>query len=206
MTAEKDNLEQIFDFLHKVEKLKSTLRYNQTTTGRKESSADHSWRLALFVMLIVDELKLDIDANHCIKMALVHDLAEAETGDIDAIEIAEGRVLAADKETLEIKAMVELAKLLPTDSGQEVLGLWHEYNDKTTKEAKLVKALDKIETLTQIVEAGYETYDKPAYIANYADKYVKECPELMPTLQIVKRKLKEEFTKGKIEWKAKYDL
>ena len=68
------NLEKIFDFLHKIENLKSTLRYNKTTSGRNESSAEHSWRLALITLIIADELRLSIDVNRAIKIALVHDL------------------------------------------------------------------------------------------------------------------------------------
>jgi hypothetical protein len=74
-----------------------------------------------------------------------------------------------------------------------------------TKEAMFVKALDKIETLTQLVETGYTIYDKPQFIANYANKAVNKYPELLPLLKIVKRKLKEEFIKGNIERKEEYN-
>ncbi len=198
------NLEKIFNFLHKIENLKSTLRYNKTTSGRTESSADHSWRLALMVFIIADELKLDIDANRSVKIALVHDLAEALVGDIDAISIAEGKVSEGEKEKQEIKAIVNLKKTLPETIGKEILDLWNEYNDSKTREAKFVKALDKIETLTQLAESGYETYDKPEFIPNYANKSVESFPELSNMLKIVKRKIKAEFKKGNIEWKKEY--
>ena len=69
-----NNLEKIFDFLKAIEKLKSTLRYSKTSSGRQESSAEHSWRLALLVPIIAKEYNLDINAEQCIKLALVHDL------------------------------------------------------------------------------------------------------------------------------------
>lgn len=199
------NLEKIFDFLHKIENLKSTLRYPKTTSGRKESTAEHSWRLALITFIIADELKLDIDVNKSIKIALVHDLAEALTGDIDAISIAEGKFLKEEKERQEIKAIMNLKRTLPEKIGKEISELWYEYNEGNTKEAKFIKALDKIETLTQLAESGYKIYDKPEFIANYANKCVKAFPELLDMLKILKRKLKAEFDKGNIEWKPEYN-
>ncbi|MCX6815156.1 MAG: HD domain-containing protein [Candidatus Aenigmarchaeota archaeon] len=203
MSAE--DLEKLFDFLHKIENLKSTLRYNQTKTGRKESSAEHSWRLALTTFIVAEELKLSIDINRSIKIALVHDIAEAVTGDIDAVLIAEGKFSEKDKEKLEIKAIHQLQQILPEPIGKEILQLWTEYNDCVTKEAKFVKALDKIETLTQLAESGYKTYDKPQFIANYANKSVKDFPELLDMLRIVKRKLRKEFDKGNIPWYEEYN-
>lgn len=199
------NLEKIFHFLHKIENLKSTLRYNETTSGRKESTADHSRRLALMTFIIIDELKLDVDINKSIKLALVHDLAESLTGDIDAIKIAEGTFSKEEKEKLEIEAISDLKDTLPKTIGKEISNLWHEYNDCKTKEAKFIKALDKIETLTQLAESWYKIYDKPHFIANYANKAVKNFPELIDMLKIVKKKLKNEFDKGNIEWKEEYN-
>lgn len=203
--SDAENLEKIFDFLHKIENLKSTLRYNSTTSGRKESTADHSWRLALTAFIIADELKLDVDVNRSMKIALVHDLAEALTGDIDAILIAEGKVSKETKDKMEIAAIAELQKTLPDAVGKDISNLWHEYNDCKTKEARFIKALDKIETLTQLAETGHKTYDRPDFIPNYADKAVKSFPALTGMLKIVKRKLKSEFKKGNIEWKEHYD-
>ncbi|MCX6789811.1 MAG: HD domain-containing protein [Candidatus Gribaldobacteria bacterium] len=201
----KDNLEKIFDFLHLVESLKSTLRYNFTKSGRKESSADHSWRLSLMLFVLIKELNIEVDTEKSIKMALVHDLAEAITGDIDAVSMAEGKASKQDKQRLELEAMAKIKATLPQEIGQEIYSLWKEYDDASTKEAKCVKAVDKLETLTQLVEAGYKTYDKPQFIANYADKAVENFPELKEALAIIKRKLKEEFAKGNIPWEEKYD-
>jgi putative hydrolases of HD superfamily len=201
-----ENLEKTFEFFHKIENLKSTLRYNITTSGRQESSAEHSWRLALFTQIIAEELKLDVDIEKSVKIGLIHDLAEALTGDIDSVLIEEGKISEDEKEQQEIEAMIELRETLPEAIGREISDLWHEYNDGKTKEAKYVKALDKIETLTQLAESGYKTYDKPEFIAKYADKSVRKFPQLNGVLRIVKRKLKKEFDKGNIEWKKEYDL
>jgi putative hydrolase of HD superfamily len=110
-----------------------------------------------------------------------------------------------EKEKLEIRAINKLQQILPEHTGKEISELWNEYNECATKEAKFVKALDKIETLTQLAESGYKTYDKPEFIANYANKAVKDFPELLAMLKILKKKLKKEFDKGNIPWKEEYD-
>lgn len=202
---ERENLNKIFDFLNKIEKLKATLRYNVTTGGRKESTADHSWRLALMSFIISKELKIDLDMLRVMKLTIVHDIAESITGDIDAIEIAEKRISKEEKQKLEIDAINILKNTLPLEHGEEIYSLWKEYEESSTKEAKFVKALDKLETLTQLVDTGYKVYDKPEFIANYADKAVKDFPELKDILTIIKEKLKVEFEKGNIPWKEEYN-
>lgn len=199
------NLEKIFGFLHVVENLKSTLRYNYTKSGRKESSAEHSWRLALMLFILAKELDFDINIEKSMKLAIVHDLPEAITGDIDAVLMAEGKATKKEKQEKELRAMNKIKNMLPEETGEEIYNLWREYEDCLTKEAKYVKAVDKLETLTQLIDAGYKTYDKPEFIANYADEAVKEFPELNKVLKIIKRKLKEEFNKGGILWKEEYD-
>lgn len=201
---ERENLEKIFDFLHVIENLKSTLRYSSTRAGRKESSAEHSWRLALMLFVLAEELGLDIDVDHSMKLAIVHDLPEAIAGDIDAVLIAEGKATKEEKQQKELMAMDKIKKILPEEIGGEIYNLWSEYENSSTKEAKYVKAVDKLETLTQLVDAGHKTYDKPEFIANYADKAVSEFPELRGVLEIIKRKLKQEFYKGQIPWKEEY--
>lgn len=196
-----DNLENIFNFLKEAEKLKSALRYNTTTGGRKESAADHSWRLAVMVFVMADELKLKINTERAIKIALMHDLAEAITGDIDAIRIAEGKFSKEEKHRLETEAIEKIKNTLPDELGKEIYDLWNEYENCSTKEGEFVKGVDKLETLTQLAESGYKTYDKPDFIAEYANKAIKEFPVIKDFLLAVKEKLKDEFVKGKFSWK-----
>ena len=99
----------------------------------------------------------------------------------------------------------QIKNSLPPKIGEEIANLWNEYDERSTREAKFVKALDKLETLTHLIETGYKTYDRPELIANYADKTVKDFPELTDMLKIIKRKLKSEFKKGNIPWKEEYE-
>ncbi len=71
----------LLEMLHIAEKLKDTLRHCDTSGGRRESVAEHSWRLALMAFWMKDEFP-QLDMNKVIAMGLIHDLGEAFTGDI----------------------------------------------------------------------------------------------------------------------------
>lgn len=201
------NLLQIFDFLHQIEKLKFTLRFNTTSVGRRESSAEHSWRLSLMAFMIAEELKLNVNVGHAVKMAIVHDVAEAIAGDYDSYKVASGELSKDEKEKAEKAAMKKFKSILPAERGKEIYDLWLEYEEQKTKEAIYIKALDKIETLTQFAETGYKIFhDALDHIALYADKHVTKIPELHEILAIVKMELKQEYEKGGYEWKKEYDL
>ena len=73
------------DFLSIAEKMKCNTRHSYTSSGRHESVAEHSWRLALMAYLVKDEFP-DADIDKVIRMCLFHDMGEAVTGDIPAFE------------------------------------------------------------------------------------------------------------------------
>jgi len=203
MENKKENLEKIFDFLHVVCDLKNAKRYGNYDIDA-DSSADHSWRLALMSFVISDELKLDIDKFKAMKIAIVHDLPEAITGDTPYMEILNGNVSKEEKQKNEILAMKKMTELLPEKIGEEIIGLWEEYEYSKTKEGLFIKALDKIETIAHVVEKGRE-YTDLDLIATYPDKHVKNFPELLPVLKELKKRLRKEFEKRGLVWKSEYD-
>ena len=200
------NFEKISKFLDAVNNLKKTYRYEASKTSDllKESSADHSWRLSLMVFLISDELKLDINKEHALKIAIVHDLAESICGDVDSRLIADGKVTKEEKKKNEMESIEKLRNMLPENLGKNIYDLFMEYEDASTKEARFIKALDKIECLMHITEKGHKAIDAPDVIAPYADKAVENFPELMKIKKAVKAKLKQEFINGGFEWKEEY--
>lgn len=200
---DKDNIQKIFDFLHIIGGLKKSKRYGKYDIDA-DSSADHSWRLALMTFVIADELKLKIDVMKSMKIAIVHDLPEAITGDIAYMEIHNGNMTKEDKQKKEIEAMEKITETLPENIGKEILGLWEEYEYSKSKEALFIKALDKLETTTHVIESikGYTDLDM---IAMYADKHVNNFPELKPVLKELKARLKKQFEKRGLIWKKEYD-
>jgi putative hydrolase of HD superfamily len=137
-------LEGIFDFLQAASALKDTLRTGRTTSGRRESSADHSWRLCLLAMLLADALD-GIDLLRLLQLCLVHDLAEAITGDVPAPCQAE----ADGRKEREREALRELCAPLPVDLRQRIEALCAEYEAGGSAESLIAKGLDKIETMMQ---------------------------------------------------------
>jgi putative hydrolase of HD superfamily len=137
-------LEGILKFLQSASALKDTLRTGRTATGRQESTADHSWRLCLLVMLLADELE-SIDLVRLLQLCVVHDLAEAITGDVPAPYQA-----AADgRKEREREALHQLCKPLPKELQQRIEALCAEYEAGSSPESLVAKGLDKIETMLQ---------------------------------------------------------
>ncbi|KAG0092991.1 HD domain-containing protein 2 [Podila epicladia] len=138
-------------FLHIVEKLKRTKRTGWINSGIKpaESIADHMYRMGIMAMLI-DEKTAGVNKDRCLKMAIVHDLAESLVGDITPYD----GVSVDDKQTRERNAMYHLCHELLgwSEQAQEISGLWEEYEAASTPEALLVKDFDKFEMIMQALE------------------------------------------------------
>ena len=137
-------IEGILTFIGEAERLKNVLRSAWTSTGRQESTTDHSWRLCLLAMMLERDLG-DVDFPRVLKMAVVHDLGEALGGDVPA-PLASS---APDKHAREREDLLTLTAALPHDLRDELLELWDEYGAAETPEARLVKGLDKLETIIQ---------------------------------------------------------
>ena len=139
-----NNIDKVIRFIKEIENLKSVTRTAWTKTGRRESTAEHSWRLAMLLMVLREDFK-DLDIDKAIKMSLVHDLGELYDGDISA-KLQNDNDNKAD---MEEKAMRRMLTTLPDGISEKIYDLWKEYNECCTKEAKLVKAMDKLETIVQ---------------------------------------------------------
>ena len=131
-------------FLREAERLKDVLRSGHTSGGRRESVAEHTWRLCLMALVFADELG-DIDMAKLLKLCIVHDLGEAIGGDIPAV-MQDGKT---DKAAQERADLMTLTKALDPARRAEILGLWEEYEAASSPEAVLAKGLDKLETILQ---------------------------------------------------------
>lgn len=139
------------NFLEVAEKLKCNTRHSYTSSGRPESVAEHSWRLALMAYLVKDEFP-EANIDRVIQMCLFHDMGEAVTGDIPCFEKTDG------DEAVEEDAVAGLVRLLPQPYRQETAQLFAEMGELRTAEARLYKALDKLEALIQHNEADLSTW------------------------------------------------
>lgn len=135
----------ILEFLRAAEALKTLPRSGWTTTGEPESVAAHTWRLCLMALVFRPAFP-DIDFARLLQICVVHDLGEAIGGDVPAPEQA---LRAAGKADAERRDLLQLVAPLPPPVGDEIVALWDEYEAAVTPEARLAKALDKLETILQ---------------------------------------------------------
>lgn len=143
--------EKLIETLAVAERLKDATRHCYTSRGRRESVAEHSWRITLMAYLVSDEFP-EADLKKLMKMCLIHDLGEAVTGDIPAF------VKTEKDEAVESKAVSGLFDTLPETQKKEMTELFAEMNALETREAKLYKSLDKLEALIQHNEADLATW------------------------------------------------
>ncbi|XP_054618416.1 HD domain-containing protein 2 [Dunckerocampus dactyliophorus] len=149
MAAPADNTGgmKMLQFLKLIGQLKRVPRtgwvYNKVKDP--ESVSDHMYRMALMALTITDPT---VDKDRCLKMALVHDMAECIVGDITPLD----NVGKAEKHRREEAAMRQLMNLTPGSVGQEMYGLWEEYENQSSPEARLVKDFDRLEMILQAHE------------------------------------------------------
>ncbi len=152
-------IQGLIEFMGVIEKLKCNTRHSWTSSGRRESVAEHSWRLAMLAMLCADEYPT-LDMNKVIRMCLVHDLGEALTGDVPSFEKTE------QNEMTEAEAWSTLLSLLPEPYASEFGALYAEMEAKQTPEAQLYKALDNMEAVLSHNEASLDTWIPLEYTLN----------------------------------------
>ncbi|BCG24295.1 HD domain-containing protein [Pseudomonas tohonis] len=166
-----DTIRARLDFLREAERLKDVLRSAHTSSGRVESTAEHSWRLCLMAITFADELA-GLDLLRVLKMCVVHDLGEAIHGDIPAVEQG-GH---PDKGAQEREDLLTLTRTLDDGLRGEILALWDDYENAASPEALAVKALDKLETLLQHTQgANPEDFDY-AFNLGYGRRYTSGEP------------------------------
>jgi putative hydrolases of HD superfamily len=153
----KKELKSILEVITLAERLKCEMRHSWLTDGRQESVAEHTWRMALMAVLLEPYLDEEVDTARMLKMILVHDLVEIEAGDIPAFQLMteEARALKQQKE---LQAIENLRDKLGNGIGQHIFELWHEFEAKTTYEAKVANALDKLEVRLQHNHADIATW------------------------------------------------
>lgn len=153
------NAREYLEILHVAERLKDTPRHCTTTKGRTESVAEHSWRMSLMASLLRHEFP-DLDMDKVVNMCLIHDLGECFTGDIPTFVKTD-----ADRAT-EDALLDQWVKSLPDELSADIAALYDEMNAQETAEAKVYKALDKLEALIQHNESPLSTWTENEYELN----------------------------------------
>ena len=181
---------ELLKALHVAERLKDATRHCYTSSGRHESVAEHSWRISLMAYWVSDEFP-EADMNKVIRMCLIHDLGESFTGDIPTF------VKKSADAKVEDELFMQWVESFPEPQRAEWVGLLAEMNALETKEAKLYKALDKIEALISHNESDITTWLPLEYDLQFT--YGKEnmkFSEYMMELRAAVDEWSEEKIKG----------
>ncbi|XP_056337412.1 HD domain-containing protein 2 [Danio aesculapii] len=154
-------MDNMLQFMKLVGQLKRVPRTGWVYRNIKqpESVSDHMYRMSMMALTIQD---ISVNKERCMKLALVHDLAECIVGDIAPAD----NVSKAEKHRREKDAMVHITGLLDDGLRKEIYNLWEEYETQSSPEAKLVKELDNLEMIIQAHE--YEELEgKPGRLQEF---------------------------------------
>ena len=183
------NPKELLEILSVAEKLKCNTRHCYTSSGRRESVAEHSWRVALMAMLMEDEFP-DLDIDKVIRMCLIHDLGECFIGDIPSFNKTD-----ADEENEE-KQLFGWVDTLPEPYRAEMTALYREMLALKSTEARIYKALDNMEAVIQHNESDLSTWEENEYTLNLT--YGEDKAAFSPYLAALRRAVRDE-TEKKIE-------
>ncbi|MBW3571753.1 MAG: HD domain-containing protein [Gemmatimonadetes bacterium] len=161
----------VLEFLRSAEKLKHTHRSAWTSQGQPESVAEHTWRLCLMALVLADGFP-GVDFARLAKMCIIHDLGEAIGGDIPAIHQVPGQSKAGEERA----DLLQLLHPLPERLRAEITALWDEYEAAGSPEARLAKALDKLETIMQHNQGSNPPDFDYGFNLDYGKRYTSGHP------------------------------
>jgi putative hydrolases of HD superfamily len=140
-------LEEQVAFLIEIDRLKNVLRQTPITdSSRPENTAEHSWHLAMFAMVLAEYATEPVDILRVIMMLLVHDLVEIDAGDTFVYATSDADV-AAKQEADELVAANRIFSLLPIDQAARLRALWDEFEAKQTPESRFAKTIDRLQPI-----------------------------------------------------------
>ncbi len=196
-----DDLQKMMNFLQLTEKLKVEKRNSYTSNGEKESVASHSWRVALMTMLLSGYLDNSIDTSKAVKMALIHDIVEAEIGDEPYHIYEKSTESMGLRAANELAALKKIKKKLPEALAKEIEDLWLEFESAESEEAKFVQAVDKMEAQIQDNEIDFSfwtSYDISSSLTRL-DRYCRHDSFLTKMQNAVQQISREKIQKNTLK-------
>jgi putative hydrolase of HD superfamily len=163
-----DDYEKIISFGVLIDNLKSVKRQCFKAGEDNENSAEHSWHIAVLLLLFKDEFK-DLDFEKMISLALIHDIPEIVSGDSCPFdEKAHDKVKREEDETAR-----DLYSKLPDLIASRLYLLQKEFNESSSKEAEIVKAMDRLQHLVQHLSTQNSAYKKWNVTAEMTKEYIQ---------------------------------
>jgi len=144
-------LDRQIAFLNEADKLKNTIRATELCdNSRFENSAEHSWHLTLYALVLADQAGPGVDLTLVIKMLILHDLVEIDAGDNPIF----GDYDIAEMEALEQAAADRIFGLLPDDLRDDLRAIWEEFEAAQSPSAQFAKSLDRFQPPMQNLQSG----------------------------------------------------
>ncbi len=143
----------MLETLIELQRLKNLDRTGWALRGlpaRTETVASHSFGVSVTAMLLADELSrrgLPVDAGRMLRMALLHDWSEVRIGDMPRTAVR--YFGAAARKQAELAAFNDIIK--ESGAAEIYRELYEDYEQRTSLEARLVKAADVIDLLVQVL-------------------------------------------------------
>jgi putative hydrolase of HD superfamily len=157
-------LDEQIRFVEEAGLLKRVLRQTMLTDPpRRENSAEHSWHLAVMALVLAEYAPQGTDLSRVLSMLLVHDLVEIDAGDLFAYA---GPDAQARQEDAERAAADRIFALLPGEQGARARGLWDEFEERRTAEARFARALDRLQPMLANMRAGGGTWQRHGITAD----------------------------------------
>ena len=148
-------IEQQLHFLREIDQLKSVTRKSPLINqSRRENSAEHSWHLAMYALILKDSSDKEINIDRVIKMLLIHDVVEIDAGDHPIHETTDNTA----QEEAEQQAADRIFGLLPRLQGEELKALWYEFEAAESNDAVFAKSLDRLQPLIHNVATNGGTW------------------------------------------------
>ena len=184
----------LLNALHLAERLKDATRHCDTSGGRRESVAEHSWRLALMAWWLKDDFP-EADMDKVVRMCLIHDLGEAFTGDIPSFNKTR-----ADNDREEA-LLFSWVGTLPEPFRTEMGNLYREMEARQTLEARIYKALDNMEAVIQHNESDLSSWSENEFALNLT--YGEDKAAFSPALTALRRAVREETERRMAEYRER---
>lgn len=147
-------LKQI-EFVKEIDKIKYIERRTKLfNSDRRENDAEHSWHLAMMAIVLAEHANETVDVLKVIKMVLIHDIVEIDSGDIFIYDTQKNHTNTNE----ELKAANRIFGILPDDQAEELIALWTEFEMGETSDAKFARTLDRLEPLLQNTSNGGGTW------------------------------------------------
>ena len=145
------NLERQLSFLREIDLLKSVVRMTPLINqSRRENSAEHSWHLAMYALVLSEHAAAPVDALRVVKMLLIHDIVEIDAGDVPFHDPA----ARAGQAALEEQVAERIFSLLPAAQAAEFRSLWSEFEAGESDDARFAKSLDRLQPLLHNAATG----------------------------------------------------